>query len=149
MDTIGPRSARSRMQRRLRAAGTIAVALAASTFAIGLLEQVVNVPYAAPGYLIAVLVAGVVGGAIPAVATAVASFLLYDFLFVRPLYTFTVADPNEWLNLLLFLAVAIVISRLAALLAERAEEATRRAREAQHGRVRNPGRGGEGYRRFQ
>ena len=66
-----------------------------------------------------------------AVATAVASFLLYDFLFVEPVYTLTVSDPSEWLNLLLFLAVAIVISRLASLQAERAEEATRRAREAQ------------------
>lgn len=109
----------------------IFVALAVSTVVIALLEQVVAVPYASPVYLIAVLVTGVAGGAIPAVATAVASFLLYDFLFVQPVFTLTVSDPNEWLNLLLFLAVAIVISRLAALLSERAEEATRRAREAQ------------------
>jgi two-component system, OmpR family, sensor histidine kinase KdpD len=116
---------------RPRAAATIVAALAISTVVIALVEQVASGTFASPVYLIAVLVAGVVGGTGPAVATAVASFLLYDFLFVQPLYTLTVSDPSEWLNLLLFLAVAIVISRLAALQAERAEEATRRAREAQ------------------
>jgi len=37
----------------------------------------------------------------PRFATAVIAFLAYDFLFVDPLYTFTINDPNEWLNLLL------------------------------------------------
>jgi two-component system sensor histidine kinase KdpD len=131
VSTHSLRRAWSAVAPRPRAAATIFAALAISTVVIALLEQVVTVPYASPVYLIAVLVAGVVGGTAPAIATAVASFLLYDFLFVQPLYTLTVSDPNEWLNLLLFLAVAIVISRLAALQAERAEEATRRAREAQ------------------
>ena len=39
-----------------------------------------------------------------AIATSVASFLIYDFFFVRPLYTFSVAAPEEWLDLLLFLS---------------------------------------------
>ena len=42
-----------------------------------------------------------------------ASFLLYDFLFTQPVFTFTVRDPREWLNLLLFLLVGIVVGRLA------------------------------------
>jgi two-component system sensor histidine kinase KdpD len=121
----------TQIPRRPKVATLVVAALALSTGAIWILEQVVNVPYASPVYLVAVLVAGVIGGMTTAVAAAVASFLLYDFLFVPPVYTFTVSDPNEWLNLLLFLAVAIVISRLAALQAERTREATDRAREAQ------------------
>jgi two-component system, OmpR family, sensor histidine kinase KdpD len=124
------RAAWSAAPRRPRAAVTIVAALAISTVVIALIEQVATDAFASPVYLIAVLVAGVVGGTGPAVATAVVSFLLYDFLFVQPIYTFTVSDPSEWIGLLLFLAVAIVISRLSALQAERAEEATRRAREA-------------------
>jgi two-component system sensor histidine kinase KdpD len=87
--------------------------------------------YPAPVYLLAVLVVGMRYGTVPAVLTSVAAFLLYDFLFVQPLYTLTVNSPDEWLNLLLLLAVALVIGRLAALQAERAAEAADRAREAE------------------
>lgn len=116
--------------RRLTAAVAV-LSLAGSTAAIALVQHLVRVPYAAPVYLLAVLAVGMLGGTIPAVLTSVASFLLYDFLFVQPLYTLTIADPNEWLNLLLFLAVAIAIGRLAALQAQRAREVADRAREAQ------------------
>ena len=65
-----------------------------------------------------------------AVATSVASFLLYDFFFVQPLYTFSIAAPEEWLDLLLFLFVAIVIGRLSALQLQRRREAELRSAEA-------------------
>ena len=74
---------------------------------------------------------GILGGTWAAVACSVAAFLLYDFLFIQPLYTFTVAEPGEWLNLVLFLLVAVAIGQLAALQAARADDAARRAREAQ------------------
>ncbi|HEX7473841.1 MAG TPA: DUF4118 domain-containing protein [Candidatus Limnocylindrales bacterium] len=107
------------------------LSLGAATAVVALLERVVEVPNAASVYLLAVLTAGMFGGTLPAIACAVASFFLYDFLFVEPFYTLTIADASEWLNLLVFLAVAIAIGRLAALQAERAEEAAERAREAQ------------------
>ena len=65
-----------------------------------------------------------------AIAAAVASFLLYDALFVVPRFTLAVDDPEEWLDLLLLLFVGIVIGRLAALQTERAQDATRRAGES-------------------
>ena len=65
-----------------------------------------------------------------AVATSVASFLLYDFFFVQPLYTFAIAAPEEWLDLLLFLVVAIAIGRLSALQLQRRREAELRGAEA-------------------
>jgi two-component system sensor histidine kinase KdpD len=61
----------------------------------------------------------------------VVAFLAYDFLFVQPLYTFTINSPEEWLNLLLLLAVAVAIGRLVAVQAEHAEQVAERAREAQ------------------
>ncbi len=111
--------------------GGVIAALALATVTIALLHGVLGVPYPAPVYLLAVLTVGMAFGTIPAVVTSLAAFLIYDFLFVRPLYTLTVSDPQEWLNLLLFLVVAIAIGRLAALLAERAQEAIERAREAE------------------
>lgn len=143
MNTVGAavgRSGRTRANRwrsaarippRARVAITVVVALAGSTAVISLLEGVLRIPYAAPVYLLAVLVAGALFGTLPAVLTSVAAFLLYDFFFIPPILTLTVADPNEWLNLLLFLAVSVVIGRLAALQAARAREAVERAREAQ------------------
>jgi two-component system, OmpR family, sensor histidine kinase KdpD len=113
------------------AGGGIVAALALSTATIALLHGVFGVPYPAPVYLLAVLAVGIAFGTLPAVVTSFAAFVLYDFLFVQPLYTFTIADPLEWLDLLVFLAVAIAIGRLAALLAARATEAIERAREAE------------------
>ena len=42
-----------------------------------------------------------------------------------------VSDPVEWVNLVLFLLIAVVVGRLAALQQERAADADRRAKEAQ------------------
>ncbi len=118
--------------RRLLLAGAVtAMALAAATAAITVLEGPFEVPNASPVYLIAVVAVAIGFGTTAGVLAGVLSFLLYDVLFIKPLYTFTVADPREWINLVLFLLVAIVIGRLTALQAERAVEADRRARESQ------------------
>jgi two-component system sensor histidine kinase KdpD len=106
-------------------------ALGASTVVIAALRAAIHVTYPAPVYLLAVLAVGMRYGTIPAALTSIAAFLLYDFLFVQPLYTLTINSPDEWLNLLLLLAVAVVIGRLAALQTERAREAADRAREAE------------------
>src|SRR5258708_6574208 len=50
----------------------------------------------------------------PAVAGSVAAFLLYDFFFVPPVGTFTVAGTAQLLELVVLLAVALVTSQLAA-----------------------------------
>ena len=111
-------------------AATVLGALAAASIAIALLGAL-GVTHAAPVYLLAVVVVGMRWGTVPAVATSVAAFLAYDFLFVQPLYTFTINSPEEWLNLLLLLAVAVAIGRLVAVQAAHAEQLAQRAREAQ------------------
>ena len=65
-----------------------------------------------------------------AILTAVASVLVYDFLFVNPLHTLTVSDPGEWLNLVLLLFVAVTVSWLAAMERGRAEAALERERRS-------------------
>ncbi|HEY3334497.1 MAG TPA: DUF4118 domain-containing protein [Candidatus Limnocylindrales bacterium] len=105
--------------------------LVAATAAVALLEHAVGVADASPLYLIAVVVAAALLGTWGAVATSVAAFLVYDFTFTSPRFTFVVADPAEWLNLLLFLLVAVVLGQVTALLRDRADEADRRARESE------------------
>jgi two-component system sensor histidine kinase KdpD len=103
---------------------TLATALAA------LLHLQMGVSDAAIVYLLAVVAVGTGYGSWLAVGTSVASFLLYDFFFVQPLYTFAIAAPEEWLDLLLFLVVAIAIGRLSALQLQRRREAELRGAEA-------------------
>jgi two-component system, OmpR family, sensor histidine kinase KdpD len=110
--------------------GLVAAAVVLATAAAALLEQVVGVQDASPVYLIAVVVAAGLLGTWAAVATSGVAFLAYDFLFTQPRYTLAVSDPAEWLSLLLFLIVAVVIGRLASLQRDRAEEADRRVRES-------------------
>src|ERR1700675_2307314 len=103
--------------------------LAGATMAVAFLQGV-GVPNASAVYLAAVVATAFVTGTRGAIVAAVASFLLYDFLFVLPLYTFTVADPGEWLNLVLLLFIGIVVGQLVALQRSRTEIARAREREA-------------------
>ena len=96
---------------RRRAAAVVAAAAASLAIATLLVAWLQGAPLHAPNasalYLVAVVAVAILGGTWAAVACSVAAFLLYDFLFTQPLYTFTVAQPDEWLNLILFLLVAV------------------------------------------
>jgi two-component system, OmpR family, sensor histidine kinase KdpD len=108
-----------------------AAALAGATLAAAVLQAWLGIADASAIYLLAVVAIAGRFGTWPGVASSLVAFLIYDFLFTAPRFTFNVTNPQEWLSLLLFLVVAVVIGRLAALQAERALEADRRAREAQ------------------
>lgn len=102
----------------------------AITLVVGLAPTGVSVSHRSPVYFLAVLGAGALLGRGPAVLAAALSFLAFDFFFVHPLHTFTVADPEEWQALLLFLVAALVTGQLTAQLRDRAEAARQREREA-------------------
>src|SRR6478672_10163154 len=106
------------------------VTIALGTLIIAVLEQATEIPDASAVYLVAVVVVGSIGGTVPAVITAFASFLVYDLLFTEPRFSLAVTDTSELLNLVLVLIVALAVGRLAALGRERAAEADRRAVEA-------------------
>ncbi|HEX7408291.1 MAG TPA: ATP-binding protein [Candidatus Binatia bacterium] len=78
-------------------------------------------------FLAGVLFTAVIGGLGPSITAAFLSLLVYDFFFVQPIYTFTVTKPQDILSLLVFLAVAILISDLTARTRDQAEAARRRA----------------------
>lgn len=102
-----------------------------ATGLVAILEgPAVGIDDASPVYLLAVVAVGAIGGTGPAITTAVVAFLVYDVLFTEPRLSLVVADPREWLDLLLFLFVALAIGRLVAIQHARAQEATRRANEA-------------------
>ena len=111
--------------------GAVALAsIVVATLVIAALEAWTAIPDASAVYLVAVVIAGSIGGTWPALATAIGSFVVYDILFTEPRFSLVVADPVELLNLVLVLIVALAIGRLAALGREHATEADRRATEA-------------------
>jgi K+-sensing histidine kinase KdpD len=58
-------------------------------------------------YLALVAVLGVLRGLWPAVVAAAVSFLLVDYFYVPPLYTFTIADEQDIVNLIAFVATGV------------------------------------------
>ena len=69
-------------------------------------------------------------GSVAALAAAIGGFLLVNWYFTPPLYTFTVAEGENLLALTVYLAVAGVVSGFVALAARRAAEGARARAEA-------------------
>ncbi|HEY0224225.1 MAG TPA: DUF4118 domain-containing protein [Pseudolabrys sp.] len=77
-------------------------------------------------YLIPVVIAATRWGIIPAVVAAVCGVAASAFFFFPPLYSFQIADPQEVINLILFIFVAVVVSQLATRLKRQLEMARQR-----------------------
>ena len=63
-------------------------------------------------YLIGTSVSALLFGMWPSIFTSIVSLLIYDFLFTIPKYSFTMKDPKEIINVLVFLFTAIIIGQL-------------------------------------
>ncbi|MBV9518324.1 MAG: sensor histidine kinase KdpD [Hyphomicrobiales bacterium] len=77
-------------------------------------------------FLTAVLFCAVTYGAGSAILAAVLSFFAYNFFFIEPVYTFTIAEPHELFALLIFLLVAVLTGGLAGRVREQSDAAARR-----------------------
>jgi two-component system sensor histidine kinase KdpD len=64
-----------------------------------------------------------------AVTTSVVAMLCFNFFFLPPIGTFTIADPQNWIALFAFLAVSLVASNLSSQARLRAREAEARRDE--------------------
>jgi two-component system sensor histidine kinase KdpD len=105
---------------------TVAVAAA---LAIGEgLTAVTPIPNLSMVFMLAVLLIAVSFGVGPAIFASFLSFLTYNFFFIQPLYTFTIAEPFELLALVIFLIVAIISSALAGRVRQQATFAATRMR---------------------
>jgi two-component system sensor histidine kinase KdpD len=105
-----------------------AVAVAAALAAGEVLTDLTPIPNLSMVFLLAVLFTAMNGGIWPAIFASVLSFLAYNFFFIPPLYTFTIAEPYELLALVIFLIVAIVSSAITGRVREQARIAADRVR---------------------
>ncbi|WP_243638873.1 sensor histidine kinase [Streptacidiphilus pinicola] len=81
-------------------------------------------------FLAVVVGVSLLGGILSALLASVAASLLLNYYFIPPIHRFTVAEPNNVLALIAFVAVALVVAMVvdrATLLAQRAARATAEA----------------------
>ena len=121
------------LPRRRIAAGAVlaAVLLPALTVVLAHLRDDLGLPSVLLLYLLAVVAVSAVGGVWPALGAAVAAFLLANWYFTPPLYTFTIGETENLLALTVFLLVAGTVSGFVSLAARRAAEGRRARADAE------------------
>jgi two-component system sensor histidine kinase KdpD len=105
--------------------GSLACVALATALAV-LIRPVIGTGTIALLFLTAVLVSAVLFGLWPGLLACVISALAYNFFFLPPLYTFTIADPQNVVALFFFATSALLVSNLTARV--RAQAITARAR---------------------
>src|SRR6478736_1497071 len=108
-------------------AGVGAVALVTPVYVTWL--HVSNAATVSTTFLLIVLVVATTSRLRVAVATSVIAVLSFNFFFLPPVGTFTIADPQNWIALFAFLTVSLVASRLSAGVRSRTLEALARRDE--------------------
>src|SRR5215813_6787306 len=117
------------VRRELRGSAIALVMVAVTTLVVYALTQSLEVRRGSVIYLLPVLLAGWHLGLIPALVAAVAGVLWSGYFFFSPYYSFYLSRPNEILNLLLFMVVAVVTSHLANSMKQQTELAKKREKE--------------------
>ncbi|SEG87907.1 osmosensitive K+ channel signal transduction histidine kinase [Thermomonospora echinospora] len=82
-------------------------------------------------FLLAVVGVGLVGGLRPALFAAVAGSLLLNYYFTPPIHEFTIAERDNLLALVVFVAVAVAVSAVVDVNYRRSREAARARTEAE------------------
>lgn len=130
-----PRRSPTESQRRGYTASTVAaygaavLLVAAMTAILWMLRDRITIANVSLLYLLLTLITAVWFGTGPSLVVAVLSFFAFNFFLVRPYYTLLVADPRELLDLVVFLAAALISGRLATYAREQAEAASLNAQQ--------------------
>jgi two-component system sensor histidine kinase KdpD len=113
-----------------RWAGYVAAALSVGllTLVLKTVSAHVNAATVSLALLLNVLFIATRWGSLPALAASIVAMLCFNFFFLPPLGTFTIAATDNWIALLAFLITAVTTGQLSA-------SAKRRAEEAETGRL--------------
>jgi two-component system sensor histidine kinase KdpD len=82
-------------------------------------------------FFIGVLIVALLGGVAPAALSALLSGLLLNYFLVAPRYTFTIAEPDSAVTVVVLLLVAVAVAALVDGAASRSREARRASQEAE------------------
>jgi two-component system, OmpR family, sensor histidine kinase KdpD len=128
-----PRAARGGLPLQRKLAGyALAVALMPLlTLALASLRGDLNLTSEVLVFLAGVIAVALVGGFIPALVAAVAGSLFLNYYFVPPVHKFTIAQANNVLALIIFVAVGLVVSSVVDMSARRTKQAARAGAESE------------------
>ncbi len=119
------------LRRRLLGLAVAAATLPLLTVLLSLDRNALNLTSDVLLFLLSVIVVALVGGLLPALAAALAASLLLNYYFTPPLYTFTIAEKNNALALIVFLLTGALVSSVVDLAARRTVQAARASSESQ------------------
>jgi two-component system, OmpR family, sensor histidine kinase KdpD len=91
----------------------------------------VNQTTVALSFLLAILAVSAVWGMAVSVFMSVLAMLSFNYFFLPPVGTFTIADPQNWVALFAFLITSITGSQLSSRIRKEADEAHQRRREVE------------------
>ncbi len=118
-------------RRRMQGFGLAAVLLPLLTLLLVQSRVGLNLVSDVLVFLLAVVLVALVGGFWPALAAAVVGSLLLNYYFVPPVHTFTINERNNVLALVVFVAVAVLVSAVVDRAARRTRQAARAAAESE------------------
>ncbi len=102
-------------------------AIAGLTTTYASVLHIANATTVAVSFLLVVVLAAASARLWVAGVAAFVAMLAFNFFFIPPVGTFTVADPQNWVALFSFLAVSLVASSVSAAIRSRAQDAISRA----------------------
>ncbi len=118
--------------RRKLAGYVLAAALAPLlTLCLAALRHQINLTSDVLLFLVAVIAVALVGGFLPAVVAALVGSVLLNYYFTPPIHLFTISEANNVLALIIFVAVAIVVSSVVDSAARRSKQAARASAESE------------------
>ena len=100
-----------------------AIGIAGITVVLIPLRGTINSTTIGFGFLLGVLFVAIIWGSVPALFASVLAMLSFNFFFLPPFHTFTIADPQNWVALTAFFITALAVGQLSARAKARAEEA--------------------------
>ena len=106
-----------------------ALSIGALTLLLKIIGAHVNAATVSLALLLNVLFIATRWGSLPALAASILAMLCFNFFFLPPFGTFTIAATDNWIALLAFLATAITAGQLSGSARKRAEEAETGRRE--------------------
>ncbi|HEY0724891.1 MAG TPA: DUF4118 domain-containing protein, partial [Pyrinomonadaceae bacterium] len=112
-------------------AGYVAAALSVGvlTLLLKIVGTHVNATTVSLALLLNVLFIATRWGSLPALAASILAMLCFNFFFLPPFGTFTIAATDNWIALLAFLLTAVTAGQLSGSAKKRAEEAETGRRE--------------------
>ncbi|KKF01353.1 sensor histidine kinase [Mycolicibacterium obuense] len=124
--SLAPRS------RRVRSwLAALVVPSAICALIVGFLDTFLDVNGESALFFIGVLVVALLGGVAPAALSAALSGLLLNYFLVTPRYTFTIAQPDSAVTVVVMLLVAVAVAALVDSSVSRRREARRASAEAE------------------